>query len=60
MTTTWPTLIATVEALRRRVADLENANIDAYEKFQLAAAKTIAADAQLATALAKIRGEADG
>ncbi len=48
MTTTWPTLIATVEALRRRVADLENATIDAYEKYQLEAAKAIAAEARLA------------
>ncbi len=53
-------LIAAVEALRVRVADLENANIDAYEKFQLEAAKVIAAEARLAVGLAKGPGEADG
>ncbi len=41
-------LIAAVAALRGRVVDLENDNIDSYEKFQLAAAKAIAAAARLA------------
>ncbi len=53
-------VIAAVAALRARVADLENDNIASYEKFQLEAAKAIAAEAQLDAALAKDRGEADG
>ncbi len=49
-------LFATVEALRERVADLENDNIDSYEKFQLEAAKAIAAEAHFGDLVGALGG----